>query len=851
MLLAKRDEARLILTDEQNDFLFADASRPDYDFAFISKVQSSSINENKEQMYPTHIKIIDSTIGDDQIDSNIIFDTPNVIVNSGSVEKDTHVPDLYALEQLARNAYQEAEKQQIWLFKAYDRLSHLNFGTINDLTRLDLVNGLSKFKFEKDHLFSARERGKSKKASHPPKLVPSDNFKLELLHMDLCEPMRIIKKFIAQAQLNYKAKVFKIYTDKGTEFKNATLKAHYEKLGITQQFSTARTPQQNGVEPELQRFNNHNSSAEQMNTPSKEDLDTLFDLMFEEYFGKKSSDTPINSATQPTQFHEDSPSTSLINVEEHEAPPIDTTSDEQTSPITLTKLWKNKYDAENIVVRNKTRLVAKGYRQEEGIDFEESFAPVACLEAVRMFIAYAAHKHITIFQMNVKTAFLNGPLKEKVYKHGLDECVLMSTPIATERLDVDLQGTPTDKTTYRRMIGGIMYLIASRPDIAYATFLCAHYQACPTVKHLKEVKQIFRYLRQSYNIGLWYPKDFGFELIAYSDADHAGCKDDCKSTPGGLQFLGGKLVSWSLKEQDCTVMSTVKAEYVFLSACCAQVIWMRTQLLDYGYNYTWISMYCDSKKYQLADLFTNALPIERFEYLVYRIARGTLLMALPNKNQLKFNTHKDSNTLMEAIEKRFGGNTETKKVQKTLLKQQYKNFTCSSSESLDQIHDRLQKLISQLEILETDLEEQSLDDFFNSLKMYKAKVKSSSSASTSTQNIAFVSSSNIDNTNEPVSAAASVSVVNAKLRVSALPNIDANDLEEIDLKWQMAMLIVECYNSHRKGHFARECRSPKDTRKNDAAEPQRRNVLVETSISNDLVSQCDGVGSYDWSFQTE
>ncbi|GJW65528.1 hypothetical protein Tco_0117412 [Tanacetum coccineum] len=232
--------------------------------------------------------------------------------------------------------------------------------------------------------------------------------------------------------------------------------------------------------------------------------------------------------------------------------------------------------------------------------------------------------------------------------------------MATERLDADLQGTPTDQTTYRRMIGGLMYLTASRPDIAFATFVCARYQARPTVKHLKEVKRIFRYLRQSYNMGLWYPKDSGFELIAYSDADHAGCKDDCKSTSGGLQFLGGKLVSWSSKKQDCTAMSTAEAEYVSLSACCAQVIWMRTQLLDYGFKYNRIPMYCDSKsaiaiscnpvqhsktkhidiryhfikehvergtveiyfvgtEYQLADLFTKALPKERFEYLVHRI----------------------------------------------------------------------------------------------------------------------------------------------------------------------------------------------------------------------------------------
>ncbi|GKB49368.1 retrovirus-related pol polyprotein from transposon TNT 1-94 [Tanacetum coccineum] len=173
----------------------------------------------------------------------------------------------------------KATSTKSWLW--HRRLSHLNFGTINDLTRLDLVDGLPKFKYGKDHLCSACERGKSKKASHPLKLIPSDHSKLELLHMDLCGPMRvasingkkyilvivddysrytwvyflhskdetpeIIKKFIAQAQLNYKAKVCKIRTDNGTEFKNANLKAHYEKLGIMQQFSTARTPQQNGV----------------------------------------------------------------------------------------------------------------------------------------------------------------------------------------------------------------------------------------------------------------------------------------------------------------------------------------------------------------------------------------------------------------------------------------------------------------------------------------------------------------------------------------------------------------------------------------------------------------------------
>nr|GEV43514.1 putative ribonuclease H-like domain-containing protein [Tanacetum cinerariifolium] len=198
---------------------------------------------------------------------------------------------------------------------------------------------------------------------------------------------------------------------------------------------------------------------------------------------------------------------------------------------------------------------------------------------------------------------------------------------------------------------------------------------------------------------------------------------------------------------------------------------------------------------------------------------------------LKFNSHKDAKTLMEAIEKIFGGNTETKKFLRS-LPSEWKTHTLIWRNK-------------------TDLEEQSLDDFFNSLKIYEVEVKSSSSAGTTTQNIAFMSSFNTDSTTEPVSAAASVSVVCIKLLVSSLPNIDADDLKEMDLKWQMAVLTkrarrflqrtgrnlgangptfmgfdiskVECYNCYRKEHFVRECRSPKDSRRNGAAEPQRRN----------------------------
>nr|GFA97927.1 uncharacterized mitochondrial protein AtMg00810-like [Tanacetum cinerariifolium] len=167
---------------------------------------------------------------------------------------------------------------------------------------------------------------------------------------------------------------------------------------------------------------------------------------------------------------------------------------------------------------------------------------------------------------------------EILNKYGMESCDPVGTPMEIkDKLDLDQNGTPVDVTKYRSMIGALMYLTSSRPDIVHATCLCARYQVKPTEKHLKEVKRIFRYLRGTVNTGLWYTKDSGFELTEFLDADYAGCKDTFKSTFGRAQFLGEKLVSWSSKKQDCTALSTAEAEYVSLSACCAQVaqvLWM-------------------------------------------------------------------------------------------------------------------------------------------------------------------------------------------------------------------------------------------------------------------------------------
>ncbi|KAJ9566856.1 hypothetical protein OSB04_002822 [Centaurea solstitialis] len=340
---------------------------------------------------------------------------------------------------------------------------------------------------------------------------------------------------------------------------------------------------------------------------------------------------------------------------------------EDKSIIDTKWIFKNKKDEDNVVVRNKARLVAKGYRQQEGIDYNETFAPVARIEAIRMFLAYAAHKDFTVYQMDVKTAFLNGVLKEEVYvsqpegfvdkdhpdhvyildkalyddiifgstcpdfcetfskltryemsmmgelnfflglqvkqlsagifinqakyikdilkKYNLENAKIMKTPMSPScALDSDPDGKTVDVTTYRGTIGSLMYLTASRPDIMFSTCLCARYQSKPKESHLKAVKRIFRYLKGTVNLGLWYPKGSGYELTGYTDADHGGCKLDRKSTTGHIQFLGDKLVSWASKKQNCVSLSTAEAEYVAAASCCSQIIWMRTQLRDYGFR---------------------------------------------------------------------------------------------------------------------------------------------------------------------------------------------------------------------------------------------------------------------------
>ncbi|GJZ12863.1 hypothetical protein Tco_0548093 [Tanacetum coccineum] len=163
------------------------------------------------------------------------------------------------------------------------------------------------------------------------------------------------------------------------------------------------------------------------------------------------------------------------------------------------------------------------------------------------------------------------------------------------KLDEDPLRIPIDQTRFRSMVGSLMYLTASRLDLVFAVCMCARYQASPTKKHLEALKRVFRYLIGTINWGLWYPKDTAMALTAYADADHAGCQDTRRSTSGSARFLRDKLVSWSSKKQKSTAISTTEAEYITMSGCYAQILWKRSQLLDYDFAFIKIPLYCDNR----------------------------------------------------------------------------------------------------------------------------------------------------------------------------------------------------------------------------------------------------------------
>nr|GEZ99462.1 retrovirus-related Pol polyprotein from transposon TNT 1-94 [Tanacetum cinerariifolium] len=289
--------------------------------------------------------------------------------------------------------------------------------------------------------------------------------------------------------------------------------------------------------------------------------------------------------------------------------------------IKLKWIYKVKTDKFGGVLKNKARLLAREFRQDEGIDFEESFAPVARIEAIRIFVENVAHKNIKIFQMDVKTAFLNGELKQEVYVsqpegfvnqdnpshvyklkkalYGLKQapraCDSVDTPmVGKSKLEVDLQGNH-DATQYRSMIVSLMYLTSSRPGLIYVICLCARYQAKSTEKHLNAVKWIFQYLKGNIKMGLWYSKDT--EPKEQSNLKYKG----------GIYFL------------------------IAIALCCINVQHSRAKHIDVRYYFIKeqvdngvVELYFVRTEYQLTDIFTKPFPRERFNFLIKKLGMRSM-----------------------------------------------------------------------------------------------------------------------------------------------------------------------------------------------------------------------------------
>ncbi|XP_019418587.1 PREDICTED: uncharacterized protein LOC109360408, partial [Lupinus angustifolius] len=185
--------------------------------------------------------------------------------------------------------------------------------------------------------------------------------------------------------------------------------------------------------------------------------------------------------------------------------------------------------------------------------------------------------------------------KELLKKFEMDKCKEASTPMASAcYLDKDEKGKAIEVTKYRGMIGSLLYLTASRPDIMFSVCMCARYQSSPRESHYITVKRIMRYLKGTINMGLWYPRDASLSLVGYSDSDFAGCKLDRKSTSGTCHLLGSSLVAWHSKKQACVALSTAEAEYIAAGVCCAQILWMKQQLKDFGLKLEKIPIKCDN-----------------------------------------------------------------------------------------------------------------------------------------------------------------------------------------------------------------------------------------------------------------
>nr|GEU65892.1 retrovirus-related Pol polyprotein from transposon TNT 1-94 [Tanacetum cinerariifolium] len=542
-----------------------------------------------------------------------------------------------------------ATSTKSWLW--HQRLSHLNFDTINVLTKNDLVSDLPKFKYHKEHLCPSCDQGKSKRASHPSKPVPNSRQRLHLLHMDLCGPMRIASINGKSFGLDLTYAPSTITTQQPTEGElDLMFEAMYDDYIGGHPSAALRTVLAIQAHQDVDELNSQQQHAQQQGYQAPLEPETVADnvpnAMFDANTFVNPCATPSTSAVESSssQYVDPSNMHTFYQPYPHEFQwtkdhPLEQVIGEPSRPVLTRNQLRSDGDmcmyaltVSTMEPKNvKEAMTAPAWiesMQEELFRFKrldvwvlvpapDNITPLTLkwlfknqhdeekrMEAIRIFLAYAAHKSFTVFQMDVKTAFLHGTLKEDVYVCQPEGFI-----------DAD---HPSHVFKLKKALYGLKQTPHAWYDELSAFILQNHF--------FKGTTDPMLFIRRFDDDIL---VDSGFELTGFSYVDYAGCKDTFKSTFDGAQFLGEKLVSWSSKKQHCTALSIAEVEYVSLSACCAQVLWMRTQLTDYGFHFNKIPIYCDSK----SAIAISCNPVQhsrtkhiavRYHFIKEHVEKGTI-----------------------------------------------------------------------------------------------------------------------------------------------------------------------------------------------------------------------------------
>ncbi|GJY05354.1 retrovirus-related pol polyprotein from transposon TNT 1-94 [Tanacetum coccineum] len=580
----------------------------------------------------------------------------------------------------------KASKTKSWLW--HHRLSHLNFSTLNKLAKDGLARGIPRLKFQKYHLCSACALGKSKKSSHQPKAKDTNQEKLYLLHMDLCSPMRMTSINGKIDDWDYLFQpMFNEYFNPSSIVVSLVQDVAALRAVVLAESLVSTSIDQDA--PSTIHFSRSSSNMRQTHT--------LF-----EHLGKWTKNHPISNViddrsrfvsmrkqlqtdvmwcyfdafltvVEPKNFKKATTKPSLINAmqeEIHEFERLQVWELVSYNPSHVYKLKKALYGLKQAphawYDMLSSFLISKPFSKGAVDPTLFTRHTGNDLLLVQIYVDDIIFASTNTAMCNEFANQMTSKFKMSMMGQILLTTGSIDTPLVEKsKLDEYLQGKKVDATLYRGMIGSLMYLTSTRLGLINAVCLCTRYQAKPTEKHLQAVKRIFRYLKGTINMGLWADGDGKY-------------KDARRSTSGSAQFLGDKLVSWSSKKQKCMAILSTEAEYISLFGRCAQILWMRSQLTDYGFQFNKIPLYCDNKsvitlccnnvqhsrakhidvhyhfikaqvengiaelyfvwtEYQLANIFTKPLPRERFNFLIEKL--GMRSMSLKTLKRLAEETN--------------------------------------------------------------------------------------------------------------------------------------------------------------------------------------------------------------------